>query len=262
MAILGLEYRRTVAIGGATRLWKGYGLSSPSQLVLEDLAFARGLVVVDGPLDSADARLIRGGKRGLVRLSDRLANTGRRRFALAHEIGHWELHKAISQLGACTDAEMRQDYRGSDHEVEANWFAAELLMPAHLFASCIKGTVPDGSIIKSLAAQFDVSFTAAAVRYVELSNGYCVFVLSERGRIKWWRCSRSLDGPFWLRSGIAVPPRSLAGKYFAGEPVVDESQTIGMVEWTDQFPDYAEEALEAMIPLGNSGAVVTMLWLE
>ena len=48
------EFKQTVATGGATRLWKRYGLTSPRELVLEDLGLAMGVVVIEGPLDGVD----------------------------------------------------------------------------------------------------------------------------------------------------------------------------------------------------------------
>ena len=67
---------------------------------------------------------------------------GRKRFAIAHEIGHWILHRDISQINACTDADMIDRYKASVPEVEASSFAAELLMPQAAFAPLLKRCGP------------------------------------------------------------------------------------------------------------------------
>ena len=103
---MGAKPNKVLAAAEAIGLWKLYGFTSPKELVLEDLAMARGILVMDGKLDSAAARLVRSGDTGIVRVSHSIREPGRRRFAIAHEIGHWELHQKQSQLLACTDEDM------------------------------------------------------------------------------------------------------------------------------------------------------------
>src|SRR5688572_13375498 len=117
---MGPKPNRIRAAAEALRLWKLYGLESPRDLILEDLAMARGILVMDGKLDSAAARLVRSGDSGIARISDRIREPGRRKFAIAHEIGHWELHKKQSHLLACTDEDMLARYGASPLEVEAS----------------------------------------------------------------------------------------------------------------------------------------------
>src|SRR4051812_13642102 len=101
------EVRRAFSIGDARRIWKRYGFREPRDLVLEDLAFALGVVVLEEPLESADARLIRGTKSGIIRVNSNIPWEGRKRFAIGHELGHWHLHANVSQLLACTSEDMR-----------------------------------------------------------------------------------------------------------------------------------------------------------
>ena len=73
------------------------------------------------------------------------AMLGRYHFTLAHEVGHWQLHrhlfkKRANQLSLLPDVEDRADYvcRSSDHsplEWQANYFAASLLMPPDMVRS-------------------------------------------------------------------------------------------------------------------------------
>ena len=54
----------------------------------------------------------------------------RRRFTVAHEIGHWVLHAEVGRVYCrSSDLELAPDDRDHEVEREANRFAAELLMP-------------------------------------------------------------------------------------------------------------------------------------
>jgi hypothetical protein len=81
----------------------------------------------------------------------------RRRFTIAHEIGHFVLHPgrlAPERGGAVNDA-WRQ------HEREADQFAAELLMPEPLVREAVLELGPDA---RRLADRFEVSRRAMQVR--------------------------------------------------------------------------------------------------
>jgi hypothetical protein len=61
---------------------------------------------------------------------------GRRRFTIAHEIGHWQMHRDDEQPAFCRTATVEAEHEHStEHppmEDEANRFAAAVLMPARL----------------------------------------------------------------------------------------------------------------------------------
>lgn len=83
--------------------------------------------------------------------------TSRDNFTLAHEIGHYVMHTDFSVPGVATHTR-----RGSNHrEWEANWFAAELLMPEKEFRDFANNNNND---IRLLAKRFEVSGSAARVR--------------------------------------------------------------------------------------------------
>lgn len=88
----------------------------------------------------------------------------RRRFTIAHEIGHWVCHRADVPAG-CTpqDAGASRDPR----EREANTFAASLLMPAGRVRAA-HAHEPDAA---RLATRFVVSAEAMAWRLYNLGLG-------------------------------------------------------------------------------------------
>jgi len=93
---------------------------------------------------------------------------GRRSFTIAHEIGHWEMHRDIGDgiharfcrsdhVGA-TASELKQSVR---LEREANRFAAALLMPEDLLRRQVSES---GLNVLALASRFGVSGQAMQIR--------------------------------------------------------------------------------------------------
>ena len=105
--------------------------------------------------------------------------TTRQRFTIAHEIGHHHLaHKLAGDAEVHVDRGIiaQRTARSSEgivdlNEVEANQFAAALLMPAELIrmraAELSQGPLLDRHL-SELAAEFQVSEQAMAIRLVTL----------------------------------------------------------------------------------------------
>lgn len=230
-------------------------LTRPEQIVLEDIAMARGVYVTEGRLDGAEARLLRQGARGLIRVKADLPEEGRKRFAVAHELGHWELHEEMSQWTLC-EAEDVAAYASSPPEVEANAFAAELLMPTLLVRPRCEDVAPDLAIPRALAADFRTSLTAAAVRFVEECRENCAVIFSEGRRVTWWRAREG--SRIWIGKGLEVDRRSEAW-----EPSADaKMQPVPVDAW---FPDreskVRQDLYEQSMVLGRYGTVLTLLWV-
>ncbi|MBA4192165.1 MAG: hypothetical protein C0467_29670 [Planctomycetaceae bacterium] len=251
---------RTTPAARATKLWTKFGFTEPADLVLEDLAFALGVVVIEGRLDSADARLIRNRDKGLIRVREDIPEGGRKRFALGHELGHWELHAGVSQVFSCTSEDMLAGYKGSAHEVEANLFAAELLMPRNLFRRRMGNEDPLAPVLRDLAGYFQTSLTATAVRFVELADEKYAMVLVEDGRVRWWRASGAFEG-FWIDPKLEVSPATLAGAYLNGEPLPPGAEEVDGDAWLgSKAPQVGDPLFEVAIPLTAYGQILSMLW--
>jgi hypothetical protein len=242
------------------KLWARYGFTLPEDLVLEDLAYALGVVVVEGRLDSADARLIRKGLKGLIRLKQDIPEVGRKRFAIAHEIGHWLMHEAVSQVLSCTSEDMVAQYKTSAPELEANAFAAELLMPRHLFRKRVGTAVPSPRLLKELADYFRTTLTATIVRFVEVEEESCAMIVTEAGRVRWWRANERFDG-FWIDARAEVSPNTVAGAYVNGEPIPEEAEEVDGEAWLGSRADRVASSLyEVAIPLGRYDQIISLVW--
>lgn len=98
----------------------------------------------------------------------------RRRFTIAHELAHFVLHKQDNLLYAHRDIKENTGFQ-KGIEVEANYFATNLLMPEKLVRSRVEeiteqlwGAVPRFTLINEIADSFLVSKKAAEVRLKQL----------------------------------------------------------------------------------------------
>src|SRR3989442_8358090 len=95
--------RSVRAAAKAREIIAGFGITEASQIDVEAMAFARGVLVLERPLRGASARLVRRGQRGVIAVREDIREPGQKRFGVAHELGHFELHKKIDQLALCTE---------------------------------------------------------------------------------------------------------------------------------------------------------------
>lgn len=141
----------------------------------------------------------------------------RRRFSIAHELGHFLIptHKGHAGDGfSCSIADLRVgDTREHDRrlriEAEANRFAAHLLMPPARIRSALTFRQPDLREIVSLADEFGVSREAMARGYIDAHRETLAVVILHRGLID--RIYRGESFP-WIepRYRQSAPTRSIA----------------------------------------------------
>ena len=108
----------------------------------------------------------------------------------------------------------------NDKELEANLFAAELLLPETMFRRKLEKTIPSFELIETLAGEFQTTLTATAIRYIDLCEEQCAIVFSTNGKVIWSR--RSPDFHRWITPGRKVSSYSLAADFFRGQPIGED----------------------------------------
>jgi Zn-dependent peptidase ImmA (M78 family) len=103
-----------------------------------------------------------------------LHHPNRQRFTIAHELGHLELHRQMITSAVHVDKDFPALMRDSKSatgteqiEIQANQFAAELLMPRTLIHQALAGKqfdIDDDGPIEELAKKFRVSRQALEYR--------------------------------------------------------------------------------------------------
>ena len=148
-------------------------------------------VILDKPI-TRDGYLVCCDGMKLIFISSRITNSHRRKFIVAHEIGHFLMHRdglfCCSQISDYSSAVVNS----SAQENEANAFASELLLPNEELKKLLPSTPIDFSTIIRIADRFDVSVTHAALQAVQSSNAENEVLLCYDGKkLKWFATENS-----------------------------------------------------------------------
>ncbi|MCC6224152.1 MAG: ImmA/IrrE family metallo-endopeptidase [Thermoleophilia bacterium] len=139
----------------------GAELPVPVESIAEDLL---GLLVEESEGLPCSGVLVPAERRIWLNAAEARQSPGRRRFTIAHELGHWvcQVQEGRSRPVYCRAADLRPDAAAGPaappppnppEEREANVFAAELLMPEE----AVRNAFPRADSIEAMAAEFDVS---------------------------------------------------------------------------------------------------------
>lgn len=255
MKLLPINERK--AISEAKQLVTTLRIRRPEEIDIELIASYCGAHVTYKRIAKEEGHLLRAQESGLIVVAETARLSAKWRFVIAHELGHFICHRGIDQLNLCTDTDLHDWYLSSGHEPEANRFAAELLMPEFLFRKQCEVTRPSLRDITKLAQTFNVSLTAAALRFVFFSPEPVAVVSSKAGVIQWW--SATEDFQVQLRKGFTLSTRTYAGDLFAGRSVEDRPTAVDADAWGDDFTG-GLELLEHSMFMARYDSALTLLW--
>lgn len=157
----------------AERLLEDARVSRPP-VPVEALARTQGCKIAASDLKDISGILVRSSDTVVIGVNRKHPET-RRRFTIAHELGHFLLHEGREVR---FDREFRVSLRSEAssaganvEEIEANFFAASILMPDRLLtrdprASSIE--LEDAAALKDLAKGYGVSIQAMTLRLARL----------------------------------------------------------------------------------------------
>lgn len=244
----------------AESLLNRFGICQPN-FDIEALAVANGLKLKWGNFKNVDGLLTRkSSKRGVIRLNQSIQGRERLRFIIAHELGHWELHPDISQGFVCT-AKNLDDYVNSQEEIEANSFAASLMIPRSMFNKEYKKRDPDFSSISALARTFGTTLTTMTRRYVELVKEPVIAICSVDNKI-WWFQKNNLARKYFIECGKELPRYSLTRGALLKEKNPEQPEPIHPNVWfTDWRFSEDAELFEDVRIFTKHGSVLTLLWV-
>jgi Zn-dependent peptidase ImmA (M78 family) len=147
---------------------------------VEDIARSRSIAIARNPFKGTQSGFaLRDGNIQVIGVNS-LTSRKRQRFTIAHELGHLILHRGrLLESKLIVDHSIRVSWRdvtsghGTDlEEIQANAFAAELLMPEALVRDKVHLLFHEGMdrdfLVSSLAKAFDVSVEAMGFRLVNL----------------------------------------------------------------------------------------------
>jgi hypothetical protein len=144
------------------------GITEPDEIIIEALAAHCGATIVEQHLVGCEARLIGYGEKAIITVNSSLS-IERRRFSAAHELGHW-IRDRGKIAAVCSEEMLAGRWQDKDHESGANRYAANLLLPDHIFSPRAKNRQITLLTVRDLGSTFRTSITATAIRLVELGS--------------------------------------------------------------------------------------------
>lgn len=202
-------------------------------VVPEDIAKAKRITLSEGDYGSCFDGLLehRAGRFHIYCNSARSKTAGRKRFTLAHELGHYFIDEhRLALLSGRTPAHC--SVHGGPPSInpierEANHFASTLLVPpSRLEAFC--GTATPGlALALKIKERFEVSITSAALRVVNLNLCPCLLIM--------WNpdgSTRKLPSELARQNGLAgntIPQDRISEGSATARAVAGEQSEVGFL---------------------------------
>lgn len=150
---------------------------------------------------------------------------GRVRFTIAHEFGHYQLHRPPLSAQDYVSGTLERDcdfqckplrpsaWQDADRqrEEEADTFASFLLMPLDDYRAQVVGEEMTVELLNHVTDRYGVSLTAACRKWIDFTDKRAAMVVARDGYAKWGRASKSaLKSGIFVRSGMPIPDDALA----------------------------------------------------
>lgn len=253
--------RKVIPVARAREIHTELNILEPDEIDVERIAFYKDAQVRYEALHGMDGCIVREGNAAVITVNSAISYEGQKRFVIAHELGHFFLHPNTRQVESVNQDQTNNwsEHQASE-EYEANIFAAELLMPALLFAERIKGKVPSFDLIESLQKEFKTTLTATAVQFVLNSKEECAIVSSSERQRMWFVLSPGFS--FQMLEDTYIHGCSCAAEVGPNKRVSRSSQ-IEAAYWLEGYRGYhkaliTEEA--RYFPLLNRS--LSLLWIH
>lgn len=256
------------AVAAVKKLYYECGIADPLDLSIETIIGSKNILIKEEEIDGADGRILMKEDSGVITLNSAIDFYPKKRFILAHELGHFELHRHLKKGFSDNDETLNHSYQNyfNQEEVEANEFAAEFLMPTELFAKeCFK-KVFNHKVIEHLATRFQVSKTAAILKFAKKDNGnHPVFIVCcQDNKMKWFKPSYDWRYFSFFKKDLPPPSGSVAFEVFKrgisyyGE---DATQQIWKSDWFDMKEDEDDSKFyEYCLFVPSLNYMISVIW--
>lgn len=235
------------------------GVTEPSEIDLEAIAHYGGAAVRERPLDGCEAHIIGVGDRAVITVrSD--SHARRKRFSIAHELGHWHFHRGKRLI--CRKDDIENHERGpADREGAADRYAADLLLPRYLFEPmAAQYRRMSMAAARALADAFDASLTATAIRIVEHGPDPAMVICHGKQKRKWFRTGPDVPDRWFPRDDL--DPASLAFDVLHGDQRQSRQAVMGAGAWFDRYDADRYELLEQTIRTGPDEILTLLLFTD
>ncbi|PZV37072.1 ImmA/IrrE family metallo-endopeptidase [Mesorhizobium kowhaii] len=264
---MGKGFRLLLARQEAENFLKQEGITT---LPVDPFAIAKSRdITVEGKPESTEGvsgMLLRYGDTFGIIYGTHIPSPGFQRFSVSHELGHYFLPGHLDHILPKDGAHVsRAGFVTADsYELEADHFAAGLLMPATPFKRAIGRDEPGLDAITAAAELCQTSLTSTAIRFGELTDAAVAVILSTGNTIDYCFLSdamKSLPKLDWLRKGTPLPSGT-ATAVLAGDPrrVLSGDRVSEEIDVRDWLGGTRKAVVtEESVGLGGYGKVLTVL---
>lgn len=243
----------------------------PVPVPIRELCARLGILrIEDIDTDAFEGGLVTDAKRSEGTILAKRGGEPRRRFTIAHELGHFLMaHHVPDQPGRflCKSFDLlrvkaKEGDQRQRREVEANRFATLVLMPPHLLRGAMAAfREPDLQHVLVLARDFGVGKETAARSYVQYHPERIAIVVVGNGRVQ--RCYRSLSFPeIFCVVGGPVPTGSLYHSCSHRPSTASDTAACSPDLWIDVKRDLRAPDLFEQVYLQQNGFAMILLRLE
>lgn len=148
-------------------------------------------------------------------------------------------------------------------ELEADAFAAGLLMPTRLMHHHVNREPLSPEFLSGIAEQFETSLTSTAVRAVQCSHFPCAVCFIRGGKVVWREQSESVvEAKLYPKAGLHSATTVAAFREFQQGRLVSSTSEANATEWFDSYRNHDVVVTEHYIPVGVLDTLVTLLTFD
>lgn len=201
---------------------------------------------------------------------------GRQRFTLAHEFGHYLLHRKRLTATDYGDGELPDGFdfeclpmqanqwkdAEKEREEEADTFASYLLMPIDDYRKQVTGNEMSRALLGHVTSRYGVSLTAAARKWIEFTDRRAAMLVARDGFVLWGRASSAaFKSGIFIPSGMPVPDGSVVAQGPGGQQSQSD-QAVGVPAGVWHFRRGTEPVRELSVFSERLGLSITLLHFD
>ena len=217
-----------------------YEIKSPYNIKLENIMYGEGFVYNEEKLSTHQGRMTREMESGIgiITVNSDISEPGQRKFVIAHELGHYFLSRGTRNF--CREEDISGYKASNADERTANKFAAELIMPTKMVNEYIHWEGNAINIINQMSKMFNVSFTAAAIRYSEIGDKPIAVIASKDNKIIWVNANEKMKYKY-VKIGSEVHPESSASFMFNSGKICNDIICTTPEIWFSDDKSYKQD---------------------
>lgn len=256
---------RKIALG----ILEQFGIDNPIDTSIEDIVYALNVPLKYSKLSNCDGRIIHEGSKSIIVINDSNNFKTRRNFTIAHELGHYLMHRGdlILHLDDTTTTSWnntQSNNKLSRQEAEANTFASEILLPTHLFKDEVFEKPFSPNLIRLISDKYQVSRSSVIYRFLEIGNHpICVFYVKDN-KVLYWRKSTHFNYRIKDCTKLSPPSDSVSAEYFDDGtiyPMKESKQEIVKGTWLEIRTEYSDDPFyEYCLVHSETNLAISVIW--